>query len=211
MNSETTAFYKENIEISNQRILELARKSNILALFRLLVIVGGAILIFQVVQTEDVLLTLSSFIVTVLLFLTLVLFQSKTTAKKKAVERFLNINKNELTVADDIKQNVYDSGQSHVDDQHIYTSDLDVFGEGSIFQMINRCATLHGNNLLSNWFSHPAGKSEIEDRQQFVHELSSDFPWWQDLQAKLYAVKDSKLDAKKLISHYLVNKIKFPK
>src|SRR5690606_31791844 len=110
-----------------------------------------------------------------------------------------------------IKQNVYDSGQSHVDDQHIYTSDLDVFGEGSIFQMINRCATLHGNNLLSNWFSHPAGKSEIEDRQQFVHELSSDFPWWQDLQAKLYAVKDSKLDAKKLISHYLVNKIKFPK
>lgn len=211
MNSETTAFYKENIEISNQRIQELARKSNILALFRLLVIVGGAILIFQVVQTEDVLLTLSSFIVTVLLFLTLVLFQSKTTAKKKAVERFLNINKNELTVADDIKQNVYDSGQSHVDDQHIYTSDLDIFGEGSIFQMINRCATLHGNNLLSNWFSHPAGKSEIEDRQQFVHELSSDFPWWQDLQAKLYAVKDSKLDAKKLISHYLVNKIKFPK
>lgn len=211
MNPETTAFYKENIEISNQRIQELARKSNMLALFRLLVIVGGAILIFQVVQTEDVLLTLSSFIVTVLLFLILVLFQSKTTAKKKAVERFLHINKNELTVAEDIKQNVYDSGQSRVDDQHIYTSDLDIFGEGSIFQMINRCATLHGNNLLSNWFSHPAGKSEIEDRQQFVHELSSDFPWWQDLQAKLYAVKDSKLDAKKLISHYLVNKIKFPK
>ena len=211
MNPETTAFYKENIKISDQRIQELSRKSNILSLFRLLVIVGGAILIFQVVQTEDVLLTLSSFIVTVLLFLTLVLFQSKTTAKKKAVERFLHINKNELTVAEDIKQNVYDSGQSRVDDQHIYTSDLDIFGEGSIFQMINRCATLHGNALLSNWLSHPANAVEIEERQEFVQELSSDFPWWQDVQAKLYAVKGSALDVKKLISHYLVNEIQFPK
>lgn len=211
MNPETTAFYQENIKISNQRIQELARKSNILSLFRLLVIVGGAILIFQVVQTEDVLLTLASFIVTVLLFLTLVLFQSKNTAKKRAVERFLHVNKNELSIAEDIKKNVYDSGQSHIDDQHIYTSDLDVFGEGSIFQMTNRCATLHGNNLLSNWFSHPASKAEIEDRQAFVHELASDFPWWQDVQAKLYAVRGSKIDAKKLISHYLVNKIRFPK
>src|SRR5690554_4844087 len=211
MNPETTAFYEEKIKISNQRIQELARKSNMLSLFRLLIIVGGAILIFQVVQTEDVLLTLSSFIVTVLLFLTLVLFQSKTTAKKKAVERFLHINKNELTVAEDIKQNVYDSGQSRVDDQHIYTSDLDIFGEGSIFQMINRCATLHGNALLSNWLSHPANAVEIEERQEFVQELSSDFPWWQDVQAKLYAVKGSALDVKKLISHYLVNEIQFPK
>jgi DNA mismatch repair ATPase MutS len=211
MNPETTAFYEENIKISNQRIQELARKSNMLSLFRLLIIVGGAILIFQVVQTEDVLLTLVSFIITVLLFLTLVLFQSKNTAKKRAVERFLHINKNELTVAEDIKKNLYDSGQSYVDDQHIYTSDLDIFGEGSIFQMINRCATLHGNNLLSNWFSHPANKAEIEDRQQFVHELASNFSWWQDVQAKLYAVRGSKIDAKKLISHYLVSEIKFSK
>lgn len=211
MNPETTAFYEENIKISNLRIQELARKSNMLSLFRLLIIVGGAILIFQVVQTENVLLTLVSFIMTVLLFLTLVLFQSKNTAKKRAVERFLHINKNELTVAEDIKQNLYNSGQSYVDDHHIYTSDLDIFGEGSIFQMINRCATLPGNNLLSKWFSHPASKAEIEERQQFVHELASHFPWWQDVQAKLYAVRGSKIDVKKLISHYLMNEIKFPK
>src|SRR5690554_3999693 len=121
MNLETTAFYKANIKVSNQRIQELARKSNMLALFRLLVIIGGAIILFQVVQTEDILLTLGSFIGTVLLFLTLVLFQSKTTAKKTAIERFLNINKNELAVVADIKKNVYDSGHVNINDQHIYT------------------------------------------------------------------------------------------
>src|SRR5690554_5531722 len=211
MNPEIAAFYKENIEISNQRIQELARQSNIVSLFRLLVIVGGATLIFQVVQTQNVILTLVSFIVTALLFLILVYFQSKITASKQAIEHFLQINKNELAVSEDIKNNVYDSGKAYVDDQHIYTSDLDVFGEGSILQMVNRCATLHGNSLLSNWFSNPASKAEIEDRQQFVHELSSDFTWWQDLQAKLYAVKKSKLDVKRLVTNYLVNEIEFPK
>jgi hypothetical protein len=211
MNPEITAFYKENSKLSHQRIQELARKSNILSLFRLLVIVGGAILLFQVVQTEDVLLTLGSFIGIVLLFLTLVLFQSKTTTKKKAVERFLHINKNELTVAEDIKQNVYDSGHLHINDQHIYTSDLDVFGEGSIFQMTNRCATLNGNKLLASWLSNPAAKIEIENRQQFIQELSSDFPWWQDLQSKLYTLNKSKLDERKLLTNYLAKPLHFPK
>ena len=211
MNSEIADFYKENINVSSQRIQELTRKSNRLAFFRLLVIVGGATLIFQVVQTEDVMLTLGSFIVTVLLFLTLVLFQSKTTAHKKAIERFLDINKNELTIAVDIKKNVYDSGQFYVDDHHIYTSDLDVFGEGSIYQMINRCATLNGNKRLVSWLSEPAAKIEIDKRQQFVKELSSDIHWWQDLQAKLFSINKSKLDERELLTNYLAKPLHFPK
>ncbi len=211
MNPETTAFYKGNIKVSDQRIQELARKSNMLALFRLLVIVSGAILLFQVVQTEDVLLTLCSFIATVLLFLTLVLFQSKTTAKKIAIERFLGINKNELAVAEDIKQNVYDSGQANIDDQHIYTSDLDIFGKGSIYQMINRCSTLNGNKLLATWLSEPAAKIEIENRQLFVQELSLDFPWWQEFQAKLFSINKTKLDERELLTNYLAKPLHFPK
>lgn len=211
MNQETISFYTENCKVSTAEIAELNRKSNTFSFLRLLVILGGGALIFQVVQTENVLLTLVSFIGTVLLFLVLVFFQSKISAKKKLIEYFLRINENELAVAKDIKQNVYEAGQKYVDDQHIYTSDLDVFGEGSIFQLMNRCATLHGNNLLANWLSNPAAKEEIEGRQQFSEELVADFPWWQDLQAKLYAVKDFSLDAKQTISHYLVNDIDFPR
>lgn len=211
MNQEIISFYKENCQVSSAQIAQLNRKSNTLSFFRLLVILGGGALIFQVVQTENVLLTLVSFIGTVLLFLVLVLFQSKVSAQKKLIEHFLRINENELAVAKNIRTNVYEAGQKYVDDQHIYTSDLDVFGEGSIFQLMNRCATLHGNNLLASWLSNPADKEEIELRQQFSEELVADFPWWQGLQAKLYAVKDSSLDAKKTISHYLVNEIDFPK
>ena len=211
MNQETISFYRENCKVSTEQIAQLNRKSNILSFLRLLVILGGGTLIFQVVQTENVLLTLVSFIGTSLLFLLLVLFQSKVSLRKKRIAHFLSINENELETGMNINKNSYEAGQNYVDDQHIYTSDLDVFGEGSIFQMMNRCATLHGNQLLANWLSSPADKQEIERRQQFSEELVADFPWWQDLQAKLYAVKDSSLDAKKTIAHYLVTEMSFPK
>src|SRR5690606_32255129 len=125
----------------------------------------------------------------------LVRFQSKISLKKKEEEHFLYINQNELKIAEGITHNCYDNGQAYSDDHHIYTSDLDIFGEGSIYQMVNRCATLHGNNVLAAWLSHPAEKKEIELRQEFVEELRADFSWWQDLQAKLYGAKDFSLDA----------------
>lgn len=211
MNSETTAFYKENCKQSTVRIQQLTRQSNVLALLRLLALLGGGILLFQVVQTENVLWTLGTFLGTVLLFLLLVRFQSKISFRKKEEEHFLHVNKNELNTAESIKHNTYENGYAYYDDQHIYTSDLDIFGEGSVYQLINRCATLHGNKVLADWLSHPAAKNEIESRQQFVEELTGDFIWWQDLQAKLYAVKVFSLDAKKVISRYLVNDIQFPK
>lgn len=211
MNEQTTSFYQKNTKESKEKIKELTRKANTLSLMRFLVIVGGGALLFQVVRSENVLYTLLSFILVVLLFLLLVMFQSKNNQKKRAEENFLHVNENELAVAVRINQNSYDSGSEYIDDHHIYTSDLDVFGDRSIYQMINRSATFHGKSLLASWLSHSAEKPEIESRQQFVKELADDFPWWQDLQAKLYAVKKSTLDAKKLISHYLVNEIQFSK
>src|SRR3546814_10408975 len=47
MNQTTTSFYKENIESSGIQIGQLTRRINLLALLRLFVILGGAILIFR--------------------------------------------------------------------------------------------------------------------------------------------------------------------
>lgn len=203
--------YNRNIESCKQQLKALTRRSNIWSLLRLIVILGGATLIFQIVQTENIFLTLISFFLTFVLFLILVRCQSQNTIKKAEVNRFLIINSNELHVAESIEKNIYDSGNEYIDDQHIYSSDLDIFGSGSVYQMINRCSTLEGRRLLSSWLSKPANKFEIEERQQFIDEVFCDFPWWQNLQAKLFAVKEFTIDAKDLISKHLVNEIQFTK
>lgn len=211
MSQEIIAIYKENCKISNEKITQLSRKSNWFSILRLLVLLGGGTLIFQVMQTENVMLTLLSFIITILGFLVLIWFQSKVNNEKKELEHFLKVNENELAVAEDIKRNVYSDGERHVDDHHLYTSDLDVFGSGSVFQLMNRCATLQGNELLSKWLCDSSTKDEIEKRQEFAQEIASDLTWWQDFQSKLYAIKDSTIDVNKAVSHYLVNTIDFPK
>jgi len=210
MNPQTISFYKQNITTAQDQIQRLSRTINRLAFLRLFVLLAGGTLLFQVVQTAHVGLTLLSFIATLLLFLLLVFFQSKTNHKKKAAECFKRINENEIAVDQNILQNGYDDGEAFIDDEHMNASDLDLFGRNSIFQLVSRCATYNGNKCLAKWLQDPASIEEVNARQKFVQELTSDFSWWQELQAKLFPLNRNKKDYQKFIADYLAKPLPFP-
>jgi DNA mismatch repair ATPase MutS len=65
-----------------------------------------------------------------------------------------------------------DTGQKFIDRNHPYTSDLDIFGQHSIFQLVNRATTESGMILLSKWLSETASNSEIYDRQKAIKEVA---------------------------------------
>lgn len=63
-------------------------------------------------------------------------------------------------------------GDRFRDDHHPYASDLDVFGHGSLFEMICRAATASGQSKLARWLTDPAHEvAEVVARQQAVTEL----------------------------------------
>lgn len=62
-------------------------------------------------------------------------------------------------------------GAGYLNAGHPYAGDLDLFGRGSLFQLICRAATPAGRDQLAHWFNQPADKSRIENRQQAVAEL----------------------------------------
>lgn len=69
----------------------------------------------------------------------------------------------------------FDDGKEYIDPSHLYTFDLDVFGEHSLFQYINRTSTPVGKQHLAAWFNkHLEDKDAIEQRQEAVRELSAD-------------------------------------
>lgn len=69
----------------------------------------------------------------------------------------------------------FDGGKEYIDPSHLYTFDLDVFGEHSLFQYINRTSTPVGKQHLAAWFNkHLEDKDAIEQRQEAVRELSAD-------------------------------------
>ena len=62
-------------------------------------------------------------------------------------------------------------GNRFKDPSHPYSEDLDLFGKGSLFELLCRARTLAGEQTLASWLKSPAGAEEIRDRQQAVEEL----------------------------------------
>ena len=63
------------------------------------------------------------------------------------------------------------TGQRYSDPHHLYTADLDIFGRGSLFQLISTARTRLGEDTLAEWLSKPAEADEIRGRQESIAEL----------------------------------------
>lgn len=61
-------------------------------------------------------------------------------------------------------------GSRYLDD-HPYARDLDLFGDGSLFQLLDTARTEAGKDTLAEWLSRPAAEAEIVSRQKAVAEL----------------------------------------
>jgi MutS domain V len=66
---------------------------------------------------------------------------------------------------------------------HAYANDLDIFGNASLFQYINRAISEQGNEMVANWLLSPPLTSTIIERQAAVKELAQEIDWRQQLQA----------------------------
>jgi len=207
MKSQKEHFYQENITNTTEQIKQLSNKINRFALLRLAVILLGGFALFQVIQSQQIALTLFTFIIVIILFFWMVSIQSKLTKSRDVLERFLKVNENEIAIAISRTNNIYDKGEEFIEDKHLYTSDLDIYGSSSLFQLVNRASTVGGIKKLSQWLNEPSGKQEIEQRQEFVKELTSDFKFWQNIQTQLILTLGSKTDYKARLENYLSKSI----
>ena len=65
------------------------------------------------------------------------------------------------------------TGTRFIDDTHPYSNDLDLFGDGSLFQLLNTAQTTTGEETLAAWLLHPADPPTIRDRQAAVDDLAN--------------------------------------
>jgi len=65
-----------------------------------------------------------------------------------------------------------ESGDAFVKPDHLCSSDLDLFGKGSVFELISTARTRSGEQVLASWLEAPAARDEVCARQQAVQELT---------------------------------------
>ncbi|SDL77084.1 MutS domain V [Daejeonella rubra] len=202
MQEQISDYYRANKAKCDEEIIRLDRKINIYSFMRLFALAAGIILFYQSIKYELIWL---SFLIVPIFILGFAWLVSKQSMFQKQMNYFRNlgdVHANELNSLER-KSNLYPDGSVYADDLHPYTSDLDIFGKGSLFEMMNRCATVSGNFKLAGWLMKPATVSEIRERQILLFELDSKLSWKHHFQAVLLFSNNSSEDQVKELFRYL--------
>ncbi|MNX02030.1 DNA mismatch repair protein MutS [compost metagenome] len=124
-------------------------------------------------------------------FIFLMKIHSKVSFQRLLAETLLKINQNEIAFLKREKT-PFENGVEFIDFHHPYAYDLDIFGEHSLFQNLNRTASFIGKKTLAELLLHTLPEAEILENQEAVNELKTKIDWRQEFQALAIISEDSK-------------------
>ena len=105
------------------------------------------------------------------LFLALADVQQRLTQARRRSERAAAIYEQGLARLDDLWAGSGATGERFLDASHPYAEDLDIFGHGSLFELLSRARTRVGEETLARWLLEPALPEMVRARQAAVVEL----------------------------------------
>jgi DNA mismatch repair ATPase MutS len=180
--------YKANSTRYKEELNTVKTKFNTISLFRLMsifIFLGSLYFYFEKSNLYILFLAVIFFIG----FVILMRVHSKLQFQIKMIETLLIINENEITYLE--KAAIpFENGAEFNDFHHPYAYDLDVFGEHSLFQNLNRTATYIGKETLANQCLTLLPNNEIIRNQDAIQELVNKLNWRQEFLALAKISKD---------------------
>lgn len=176
---------------------KINKKYNSISILRLLAIVFFlASMYYYIKNSKIVFIVLSVFLFG--LFVFLMRIHSKLLFQKQVNKALLDINENEISYLERNKI-PFENGQEFNDFHHPYAYDLDIFGEHSLFQNLNRTATFIGKKTLANQLLSLQPNDKIKKNHQAVQELSNMIDWRQEFLAFAKVGNDSQSNYETLL------------
>ena len=104
-------------------------------------------------------------------FIALMSNHQRLLAEIERLQRSVKFYERGLARIDDNWTGTGETGEQFADKSHSYAEDLDLFGPGSLFQLLSTARTRGGEAKLADWLKAPAETGEIRARQTAVEEL----------------------------------------
>ncbi len=109
-------------------------------------------------------------ILPIIAFIILIKKQAKLEQALSYATQLLWVYENEVQLIES-RKNGYEDGSHNEDEHHPYVSDLDIFGPGSLYALINRCSSREGMDQLASQLNTAGSPERILARQQAIQEL----------------------------------------
>lgn len=173
--------YKSKLTFFTGELNKINKKYNTISLFRLLsIFLFLASIYFYIQKSEGFWILLAVIFFTSFLFLMRI--HSRLSFQRLLTKALLQINEDEISFLKREKI-PFENGVEFQDFHHPYAYDLDIFGEHSLFQNLNRTATFIGKKIFATSLLHKATNDEIIANQQAVKELTEKLDWRQEFLA----------------------------
>ena len=114
-------------------------------------------------------------------FIALVMVHRRVVGASNAAKRAVAVYSRGLARIEDRWAGSGETGNEFKDPLHMYAEDLDILGEGSLFQLLSAARTNMGKQCLAHWLLTHAELPEIRERQAAVAELKSLLDFREDL------------------------------
>lgn len=197
------AFYSSRIEENQLKFANIKKQLFAFSMVRLLVFcLSVAGIYFAYGNTK---LVIGIILVAVILFLLLVTKYTKLQYERDKLSALLDINKTEIDVLNRDFHRL-PNGNPYKDSNHFFSQDIDLFGNGSLYQYINRTALKEGSDTLADIFKENT-ITNIERKQDVVKELAAMAEWRQNFQA-MASLSKSETDVK-AITNWLKDYLPF--
>ena len=186
------SLYKERRELYESREHDLERRSHRLSNIRGITFVAALVSSIVAVFGDSDTWAPALAVVGTAAFAAAVFRHGRLLERLDETRRWVQVNRDaELRVSPDwLKLPIVDERFSKA--PHPYADDLDIFGEGSVFQKICVAHTRYGQNKLAEMLSSPASISEIRERQAVVGALRDQLEWRQRLEAQAIALGEKR-------------------
>lgn len=162
--------YKDIINTEKEKLDKLKSKIFQIGSIRLAVVLIGFFSIYYF--WFSALPILISILACIVLFLFLLKYHNQLFHKKQYCELLIENADNELR-AINYDFSPFDGAPEKEDGNHSYSLDLDLFGDHSFFQSVNRTITTYGKEALVDKFLYPSdNKENILANQSIIKELA---------------------------------------
>jgi hypothetical protein len=194
--SELQSFYEKRRQTFDAELSIVKKNINLISNLRL-VVAAALIGLIYIGFTEPVFFYLLPLIL--VLFIVLMKKHSDLFSKKVHLQNLVKINTDEIQSLQG-NFSCFNNGAQFIDPHHPYTHDLDIFGNGSIFQYMNRSSTLNGAEKLAASLTGTLPTTEaVSKRQDAVKELTAKTDFRQHFWATGKSLEEAGNDKQQLL------------
>lgn len=173
---ELIAYYQSQINVYSIDLKRVKFKRNIVTSLKLISFGLIVYMLYLLISVEFhySLHTIGAMIVSLII---LSIIDSKIVTRMHILRELISLLTNEISYLNgDLSS--FRKGEEYISAAHPYTFDLDIFGEESLYQSINRTVTSGGSDLLAAYLSTPClNVEEIKNRQQSAQDLKNHLDW----------------------------------